>query len=71
MDGDDAPGALDAELLEEGGCHDTLVADECVGVEDGAADYGDEDYGEAAAENLGAWMGDVSLELVFLPSVMC
>lgn len=54
MDGDDAPGALDTELLEEGYCCDLFGTDECVGVEEAAADDANEDYGEAAPEDLGA-----------------
>lgn len=52
VDGDDAPCALHAELLEEGGRYDLLVADEGVRVEQRAADDGDEDDAEAAAEDL-------------------
>lgn len=54
MDGDDAPGTLDAELFEKGGGHDFLVADEGVRVEKEAADDGDDDDGETAAEDLAA-----------------
>ena len=53
MDGNDAPGALDAELLEESCCDDGVGGCEGVGVEKGAADYGDEDDAEASAEDLG------------------
>lgn len=52
VNGDHAPGALYHELLEEGGGHDGFVFDEGVGVEEGAADDADDDYGEAAAEDL-------------------
>lgn len=53
MNGDDTPGSLDHELLEEGGGHDAFVLDEGVRVEEGAADDADDYYGEAAAEDLG------------------
>lgn len=52
VDGDNAPGALHAELLKEGGGHDALVLDEGVRVEESAADDADYDDGEAAAEDL-------------------
>lgn len=57
MDGDDAPSALDAELLEEGGGYNPFGGSEAVRVEEGATDDGDEDYGEAAAEDLGGYKG--------------
>ena len=60
VDGDDAPGALDAELFEEGGGHDFVAAGEGVGVEQGAADDGDEDDAEAATEDLGGIADDSS-----------
>lgn len=53
MDGDDAPGALDAELFEESCGDDLFGGGEAVGVKEGTADEGDDDYGEAAAEDLG------------------
>lgn len=52
VDGDDAPGALHAELLEEGGGDDALVGYEAVRVEEGAADHADGDDAEPAAEGL-------------------
>lgn len=52
VDGDDAPGALDAELLEEGGGHDGGVVDKRVGVEQGAADNAAADDAEATADGL-------------------
>lgn len=52
VDGDDAPGTLDAELLEEGGGDDGCAAGEGVGIEQDAADEGDDDDGEAAPEDL-------------------
>ena len=54
MNGDDTPRALDAELLEEGGRGDLLGAREGVGVQQGAADDGDDDDTKAAAEDLAA-----------------
>ena len=38
MDGDDAPGTLNAELFEEGGGDDGVRGGECVGIKEGAAD---------------------------------
>lgn len=52
MDGDDTPSALHAELLEEGGRDDALATDEGVWVQKGATKNGDDDDGEAAAEDL-------------------
>jgi len=52
VDGDDAPGTLDAELLEEGGGDDGCAAGEGVGIEQDGADEGDDDDGEAAPEDL-------------------
>ena len=54
MDGNHAPGALDAELFEEGGGGDRVAAGEGVGVEEAAADDADEDDAEASSEDLGA-----------------
>ena len=53
MDGDDAPGALDAELFEEGRGADGGGAGEGVRIEEDTADDRDDDDGEAAAEDLG------------------
>lgn len=53
VDGDDAPGALDAELLEKGGGHDGVGADKGVRVEEGATDDAAADDAEAAADGLG------------------
>lgn len=53
MDWNHAPGALDGKLLEEGGGYDGFATGEGVGVYKGAADNGDENNGEAAAEDLG------------------
>ena len=53
MDGDDAPGALDAELLKEGRRHDGLVGDEGVRVEEGSTQDRCDDDAEATAEDLG------------------
>lgn len=58
MNGDHAPGALDAKLLEEGGGDNGFTAGVGVGVEQGASDDRDEDYGEAATEDLGAVADD-------------
>ena len=52
MDWDDAPGALHAELLEEGGGDYGVGGGISIRVEESAADYGHDDYGEAAAEDL-------------------
>lgn len=52
MDGDDAPCALHAELLEEGSRHDGFVVHEGIGVQQGTTDDGDDDDGEAAAKDL-------------------
>ena len=53
MNGNDAPCALDAELLEKGNGHDLLAADEGVRVDEGAADDGDDDDAEPTAKYLG------------------
>ena len=53
VDGDDAPGALHAELLEEGRGHNSGGRCEGVGVEERAADDTDDDDGEATPEDLG------------------
>lgn len=58
MDGNHAPGALDTELLEEGGGNDALVGDEGVGVQQDAAENTHADYAEAAAEDGGAVADD-------------
>ena len=53
VNGDDAPGALDEELLEEGGGDDGARGDEGIGEEEGsAADAAGEDA-ETTAEDLG------------------
>ena len=54
VDWDDAPSALHAELLEEGGGDHFMGARECVGVEQGAANDGYEDDHKAATDNLTA-----------------
>jgi len=54
VDRDHAPGALDAELLEEGGGDDGVAGGVSVWIQKRAADDRDEDYGEAAAEDLRA-----------------
>ena len=54
MDGDDAPRALDAKLLEESSGHDALVGHERVRVQQSTADDADEDDAEATAEDGGA-----------------
>ena len=54
VDRDHAPGALHAELLEEGGGDDGVRGRECVGVEQAAAQDADDDDAEAAAEDLRA-----------------
>ncbi len=52
MNWDDAPGALHAELFEES-CGDNFVAaGEGIGIEQSAADYGDEDDAETAPKDL-------------------
>ena len=53
MDRDDTPCALHAELLEESCSHDFVAARERIGVEQSAANNGDEDNAEAAAKDLG------------------
>lgn len=58
MDGNDTPGALDAELLEVGGCHDAVGCDEGVGVEKGTPDDANYNNREAAAEDLGSPAAD-------------
>ena len=58
MDRDDAPGALDAELREEGGGDDGVGGGVRVRVEEGAADDTHDDDGEAAAEDLGGVADD-------------
>ena len=52
VDRDHAPGALYAELLEEGGGHHVGRSDEGVRVQKCTADDADDDDGEAAAEDL-------------------
>lgn len=52
MDGDDAPGALHAELLEEGGRDDGLATGEGVWVQKRATEDGDDDDGEPTAKDL-------------------
>lgn len=52
MDGDDAPSALDAELLEEGGGHDGGVVHEGVWVEQGAANNAAADDAESTTDGL-------------------
>lgn len=52
VDGNDAPGALDAELLEEGGGHDGGVVHESVWVEQAAADNAAADDAEPTADGL-------------------
>jgi hypothetical protein len=54
VDRDDAPGTLDAELLEEGCGDDGVAGHEGVGVEKGASDDADEDDGKSASEDLRA-----------------
>lgn len=54
MDGDHAPGALDAELFEKGRGDDGFGAGECVRVQECPSDDADEDDAEAAAKDLGA-----------------
>lgn len=54
MDWNHSPGALDAELLEEGCGDDGFGGCECVRVEEGAADYTNEDDAETTAKDLGA-----------------
>lgn len=52
VDGDDSPGALDAELLEEGGGHDGGIVHESVWVEQRAADNAAADDAESTADGL-------------------
>lgn len=52
VDGDDAPGALDAELLEKGGGHDGRVVHKSVWVEQSAADNAAADDAESTADGL-------------------
>lgn len=54
MDGDDAPGTLDAELLEKGRRHDGLVPREAVGVQEGGADDAADRDAEAPPYRLAA-----------------
>lgn len=58
MDGDNAPGALHAELLEEGGGDDAFVGHEGVRVEQRAAENAHADDAEAPAEDGGAIADD-------------
>jgi hypothetical protein len=53
VNGNNAPRALDAELLEECGGNDAFVGDECVWVEQCAAEDAHADYGDAATEDGG------------------
>lgn len=52
MDRDDAPGALDEELLPECGADYTVVADEAVRVDESAAADAGDDNAESSAEHL-------------------
>lgn len=52
VDGDDTPGALDAELLEKGGSHDGGVVHKGVWVEQGAANNAAADDAESTADGL-------------------
>jgi hypothetical protein len=54
VDRDNAPRALDTELLEEGCGHKCVGGGKRIGVQQGAANDGDEDDAEAAAEDLRA-----------------
>ena len=54
MDRDNSPGALDAELFEEGCSNDGLAGSERIWVEKSAANDTDEDDGESSPENLRA-----------------
>jgi hypothetical protein len=54
MNWDYTPCTLDAELFEECGCDDGFAGCECVGIEECTTDDGDENNGEATAEDLGA-----------------
>ena len=60
VDGDDAPGALDAELFKEGYCDHLVGRSERVGVEQGASDDADEDDRESATEDLRQVANDCS-----------
>ena len=53
MDWYDAPCTLYAELFEEGCSDDLMAAGEGIWIEQGTTNDGDEDDGEATAENLG------------------
>lgn len=52
MDGDDTPGTLNAELLEEGGSHESGGGCEGVWVQQGSTNDADENDGKPAAEDL-------------------
>ena len=52
VDGDDTPGTLHHELLEEGGGNHLVVGDKGVGVEQSPTDDRDRDDRESAAEDL-------------------
>lgn len=54
MDRNDAPGALDTELLEEGRCNHCVGAGEGVRVQKRAADDANEDDAESSPEDLRA-----------------
>ena len=54
MDGNHTPGALDAELLEEGCSDDRFGFHEGIRIEKGAAEDAHTDNAEAASEDLGA-----------------
>lgn len=53
VNGNHAPCALHAELLEKGGCDDTFVADESVGIQQCAAENAHDDDADAAPEDGG------------------
>ena len=54
MDGDYAPGALDAELFEESCCYYCVGGCICIWIEQGATNDTDEDDGESTTEDLRA-----------------
>lgn len=54
MNGDNTPGSLHAELLEECSGHDALAGGEAVRIEEETANYGHDNNRKAATEDLGA-----------------
>jgi len=62
VDRNDAPGSLDAELFEEGGGDDAVIADEAVRIQQGATNNTDKDDTEPTSEDGTAISNDCASE---------